>query len=65
MRCEIATIEKRWPSRQALTSAASVRPVTGIGQHLAQAAEARVAEGGDDDRVECGARCSAASCAAA
>ena len=26
MRCEIATMEKRWPSRQALASADSVRP---------------------------------------
>jgi hypothetical protein len=31
MRCEMATIEKRWPSRQALASAASVSPVTGQG----------------------------------
>ena len=51
MRCEIATIEKRWPSRQALASAASVRPVTGTRQRLAQSGEARVAERRDDDRV--------------
>jgi hypothetical protein len=52
MRCEIATMENRPPSRQALASAASVRPVTGHRQRLAQAAQAGVAEGGDDHGVE-------------
>ncbi len=64
MRCEIATIEKRWPSRHALASADSLSPSTGTGN-----ASRKPPRPGSPKAAtitaSCPSTCSAATCAVA
>ena len=64
MRCEMAMMEMRWPEQVRAGERRLGQPGHGHRQQLAQAGQARVAEGGDHEASKC-AQCSAASCAVA